>query len=172
MLFSYTNFFYNFLFFKGVHVRSICCRAEQELSVSERIFGRKFIWQLHFLSPSLTGYSNKASSFFNLLFHPFKVKKEWWCNEKAFILLGCVSLADLWHKSINPWVLPCCRLNFLGWGWWYRIPGYPHTYRCGRGRTMTRSRCLGLRNSDSLPTSSSLAKIAVWDFFFFFKENR
>lgn len=42
----------------------------------------------------------------------------------------------------------------------YRIPGYPHAYRCGRGRTMTRSRCLALRNSNSLPTSLLLTEIA------------
>lgn len=42
----------------------------------------------------------------------------------------------------------------------YQIPGYPHAYRCGRGRTMTRSRCLALRNSDLLPTSLLLAEIA------------
>jgi len=44
----------------------------------------------------------------------------------------------------------------------YRIPGYPHSYRCGRGRTMTRSRCLALRNSVLLPASSLLAEIDVF----------
>lgn len=44
----------------------------------------------------------------------------------------------------------------------YQIPGYPHAYRCGGGRTMTRSRCLALRNSNSLPTTSLLAEIALF----------
>lgn len=43
-----------------------------------------------------------------------------------------------------------------------QIPGYPHTYRCGRWRTMTRSRCLGSQELQLTANYSLLAEIAAF----------
>lgn len=46
----------------------------------------------------------------------------------------------------------------------YRIPGYPHAYRCGRWRTMTRSRCLGCQELQ-LTANKLTPSWNCWGFF-------
>lgn len=88
---------------------------------------------------------------------------------RYFFHLGVFHLQICDTKVSDPGCCLSAGWIFLAEVGAYRIPGYPHAYRCGRWRTMTRSRCLGCQELQ-LTANKLTPSWNCW--FFFFKKKK